>query len=175
MKSVIAIADTHIVDKPLRSLLPRSLIDLIERSDLLVHAGSFTSIEAYEEFLELGELVAVAGSEDSVELQEKLDWSTVVRVEGLSIGVIHSGRHVSDAIGMGYLAREMGVDLLIHGYLHRPRVDKGVVTTICPGSPTLPRMSIPSAMQICIDGDSLDIRLIVCSGRVCEYINATNL
>ncbi len=115
MKTVIAIADTHIVDKPLRSLLPRSLIDLIERSDLLVHAGSFTSIEAYEEFLELGELVAVAGSEDSVELQEKLDWSTVVHVEGLSIGVIHSGRHVSDAIGMGYLAREMGVDLLIYG------------------------------------------------------------
>ena len=160
MKSVIAIADTHIVDKPLRSLLPRSLIDLIERSDLLVHAGSFTSIEAYEEFLEL---------------QERLDRSTVVHVKGLSIGVIHSGRHVSDAIGMGYLAREMGVDLLIYGYLHRPRVDKGAVTTICPGSPTLPRMSIPSAMQICIDGDSLDIRLIVCSGRVCEYINATNL
>ncbi|HHI30885.1 metallophosphoesterase [Methanosarcinales archaeon] len=172
MKTVIAIADTHVEDEPIRSVLPRGLIDLIEESDLLVHAGSFTSVRAYEEFAEIGELVAVSGAEDCVELRERLDDNIILNVEGLSVGVVHSGRYVSDAMSMGYLASEMGVDLLIHGYLHRPRMDRGDITTICPGSPTNPRMSIPSAMQISIDGEDFDLRLIVCSGRICEYINA---
>ena len=171
MKTVIAIADTHIVDEPIGSVLPRSLIGLIEESDLLVHAGSFTSVGAYEEFAGIGELVAVSGVEDCVELRERLDCSTIVNVEAISIGVIHSGRYVSDVMGMGYLAMEMGVDILIYGHMHRPHVDRGDVTTICPGSPTKPRMSIPSVMQLCIDGEDFDLRLIVCSGRVCEYMN----
>ena len=43
--------------------------------------------------------------------------------------------------GLWYLAQELGVDLLIVGHLHTPIVEESDPMIVCPGSPTVPRLS----------------------------------
>lgn len=174
MKRIIVIADTHIEDQPLHTALPESLLNLIKKADLLLHAGSFTSITAYQEFRELTRLEAVSGTKDCEELKELLPETLTLNIEGVRIAVVHKGVHITNTMSMRYLAKEMDVDVLIYGYLHKPLIDKSDVLTICPGSPTLPRMSLPSAVQLTVDQGRPSFKVIVCSGRVCNYLQFTN-
>ena len=64
----------------------------------------------------------------------------------------------------------MEVDVLIFGHLHRPLIEKNDVMLICPGSPTKPRMSNPSAVELIIEKGSINGRIIDLEGDTCQYI-----
>jgi hypothetical protein len=174
MKTLIAIADTHIEHQPLKEALPTSLLKLIEDADLLIHAGSFTTTSAYQEFSEIANLKAVWGTKDCNELKQTLPKQLKLTIENVKIGVIHRGAHVTNTQNMRYLAKQMEVDVLIYGYLHKTLIDKSDVLTICPGSPTLPRMSLPSAVQLTIDKKEVNFKVIICSGQICNYLKFTD-
>lgn len=164
---IIALSDTH-------QMCPLSgeLLDLAGKADIVVHAGDFNTMEAYES-LKNGckRLVAVHGNSDSPALKDLLPGSERFVVEGVRFGVVHSGKHTSDLTNMRYLALEMGVDVLIFGHLHRPIIDQSDVLLVCPGSPTHPRMSDPSVVELTVkDGKISGTIEKVTSGDVCGYL-----
>jgi len=164
---LIAISDTHLKTGE----VPPQLQSILKDCDLIVHAGDFSTVEAYQAFNASGKLKAVFGNADTFELRQLLPERLKFEVEGVKIGVVHEGGlSVMDTTAQGYLAREMGVDILIFGHLHRPLIEKKEIMLVCPGSPTKPRMSNPSAVELIIEKGSIKGRILTLEGESCEYI-----
>lgn len=164
---LIAISDTHLKTGE----VPPQLKNILKDCDLIVHAGDFSTVEAYQAFNASGKLKAVSGNSDTFELRQLLPERLKFEVEGVKIGVVHEGGlSVIDTTAQGYLAREMGVDVLIFGHLHRPLIEKKDVILVCPGSPTKPRMSNPSAVELIIEKGSIKGRILTLEGDSCGYI-----
>ncbi len=164
---LIALSDTHMKTGE----IPSQLQTLLEECDLIVHAGDFSTLEAYTAFNSSGKLKAVSGNDDVPELKRLLPERLKFEIEGIKIGVIHEGGlSVMDTTSQGYLAREMEVDILIFGHLHRPLIEKKDVMLVCPGSPTKPRMSNPSVVELVIEKGFVNGRIIPLEGDTCGYI-----
>lgn len=165
------LSDTHI--KPGRSLLallPKDLISILKSSDIIIHAGDFETFGCYNELRCLGKLIAVRGDTDAPELVKILPESETIQVEGMRVGVIHRGQLTSESTdGLRYLAREMDVDILVFGHFHHPIVEKTEVLLLSPGSPTVPGIAEPSAMELEITGSTVKGRIIRCRDNVCSY------
>lgn len=164
---LIALSDTHLKTGE----IPPQLQTLLDECDLIVHAGDFSTVEAYNAFNAGGKLKAVFGNDDTSELKGLLPERLKFEVEGVKIGVVHEGGlSVTDTTAQGYLAKEMEVDILIFGHLHRPLIEKGEIVLVCPGSPTRPRMSNPSVVELIIEKGSINGRIIALEGDTCNYI-----
>lgn len=166
MKRIIVISDTHI---ELGSQIPRGLLDLARGADLLLHAGDFVSLEVYETFKDLGPLEAVCGNSDQPEVKSLLPERRIMVVEGSKIGLVHRASHSADLTGAELLAREMEVDALVFGHIHRPVLELGSRLLVCPGSPTEPRLSAPSAAEIEVDGRVIRGRIVPLGKPICGY------
>jgi uncharacterized protein len=164
---LIALSDTHLKTGEIPPLLQA----LIEEYDIVVHAGDFSTVEAYEAFNAGGKLKAVFGNDDVPELKKILPERLKFEVEGVKIGVVHEGGlSVTNMTAQGYLAKEIEVDVLIFGHLHHPLIEKTDVMLICPGSPTKPRMSEPSAVELIIEKGTIKGRILTLEGGTCDYI-----
>ncbi len=164
---LIVLSDTHLKT----GVIPSQLQTLLEECDLIVHAGDFNTLEAFQAFNASGKLKAVFGNDDTSEIKRFLPIRLKFEVEGVKIGVVHEGGlSVNDTTAQGYLAKEMEVDILIFGHLHRPLIEKNDVMLICPGSPTKPRMSNPSVVELIIEKGSISGRIIDLEGDTCQYI-----
>ncbi len=166
MKRIVAVSDTHI---ELGSEVPDRLVDLAEGADLLLHAGDFVSIEVYEAFSDLGPLEAVFGNSDFPEVKALLPERRIVEVEGMRIGLVHRASYSADITGADLLAREMEVDALVFGHIHKPLVERGSRLLICPGSPVAPRLSAPSLAEIEVEGKKIRVRILPVGKPVCNY------
>jgi hypothetical protein len=168
---IIILSDTHIKPgKSLIGLLPDDLVAIIKNSDIIIHAGDFETLECYNELAGLGELVAVHGDTDVPEIMELLPERRVIEVEGVKIGVIHKGQLTSDnPDGLRYLAKEMGVDVLIFGHFHHPIIEDYEVLLLSPGSPTVPGIAEPSAIELDIVDGKISGRVVRCDADVCSY------
>lgn len=168
---LIILSDTHIKKgQSLLERLPDDLISLIKSSDIIIHAGDFESLECYKELKKLGNLVAVHGDTDSSELVRLLPERKVIEVEGMRIGIIHKGQLATESTdGLRYLAKEMGVDMLVFGHFHHPIVEKTKVLLLSPGSATVPGIAEPSAIELEITGNQVKGRIIRCRDNVCSY------
>jgi putative phosphoesterase len=166
MKRIVAVSDTHI---ELWSQVPDRLVDLAEGADLLLHAGDFVSIEVYEAFSDLGPLEAVCGNSDFPEVKALLPERRIVEVEGVKIGLVHRASYSADITGADLLAREMEVDALVFGHIHKPLVERGSRLLICPGSPVAPRLSAPSVAEIVVEGKETRVRILPVGKPVCNY------
>lgn len=168
---LIVLSDTHI--KPGYSLierLPKNLIAIIKRSSIIIHAGDFESLDCYNELKSLGKLIAVHGDTDSPELMKLLPERTVVRVDGVKIGIIHKGQLTSENTdGLRYLAKEMDVDILVFGHFHHPIVHKSEVLLLSPGSATVPGIAEPSAIELTINKKTVKGSIIRCKDNACTY------
>lgn len=166
MTRIIALSDTHLKD----GMLPDAVIKLAGNADIILHAGDFVSAKTYAALAELGRLVAVKGNSDSLELKSLLPERKVISVDGVRIGLVHMASHGSDLVGAQMMAREMEVEVLVFGHIHRPVVEKGKSLLICPGSTTLPRMSAPSVAELeIIDGKVLG-NIIPIGSPACNYL-----
>jgi putative phosphoesterase len=168
MMKIIALSDTHLTGP-----LPAELLDIVRGADIVVHAGDFVTLAAYESLKgACKRLIAVHGNSDSAALHEALPASLTFETGGVKFGVVHSGKNMTDVTNMRYLALEMGVGVLIFGHLHRPIIDRSDVLLVCPGSPTKPRMSDPCVVELTIEKDGLVSGNIinVSTGNPCGYI-----
>jgi putative phosphoesterase len=169
---ITVISDTHLKSGQSIKMLPPPLLRMLASSDLIVHAGDFVSLQCYNELKDLNPLVAVAGNMDSHELRQILPQHTTFDADGIRIGVTHRGQlSMSDVTGLGYFARELQVDLLIFGHLHTPQIHRdGDVTLLCPGSPTAPRFSQPSAAEVTVEDGKVSAAVVNFEGKVCDSI-----
>ena len=155
---VIAISDTHVSKL---NQLPEKLIDSIKDSDIIIHAGDFTSSELFYELSDGYELKAVYGDSDEEEIKVKLKECEVFEIEGVRFGLIHKGNYLNNFDDLGYKAKELGVNLLIFGHIHRFVIKNfGNTVVMCPGSPTKPRLSVASFAKIDIQDSKIKVDFI---------------
>ena len=165
---IIALSDTHLAGP-----MPAALLSIVKEADVVVHAGDFNTLTAYESLKGACKtLIAVHGNCDVPGLKDELPEKRTFDIEGVRFGLVHSGKHMTDVTNMRYLALEMGVGVLIFGHLHRPIIDRGDVLLVCPGSPTQPRMSDPSIVELKVEKDGIVSGNIVNvpTGSPCGYI-----
>jgi putative phosphoesterase len=134
--TIAVISDTHFGAKRVR--LPDEVADALVHADLIVHAGDFCSVEAYEILSEFGPLRAVVGNNDVEALEMMLPLRREFEFGPFRAGLIHGH-------GFGRLtAREAAeqlfagrYDLGIFGHSHRPYHETHDGTILFnPGSPT---------------------------------------
>ena len=164
MTKIIALSDTH-----LERGLPEKLVELAKGADIILHAGDFVVRDVYDSLTDLGRVEAVCGNSDSPELKKLLPERKVIEVDGVRIGLVHRASH-SSGPGTEMLAREMEVDVLVYGHLHRPLVERNDKLLICPGSPTVPRMSPPTVAEIEIKDGKVTGRIVPVGEPTCDYI-----
>lgn len=166
---IIAIADTHIKSGSIIEQLPSHLVALLNDADMIIHAGDFVTKEAFDELSGICRLEAVYGNMDEVILKDSLPERSAIGVEGIRIGIIHEAAlSLQDFTGTRYMAKEMGVDILVFGHIHKPVIQKSDVLLVCPGSPTSPRLSEPSAVELIIEGGKISGKIIMFEGTRCS-------
>ncbi|HEY3274920.1 MAG TPA: metallophosphoesterase [Methanocella sp.] len=165
---IIALSDTHLIGPA-----PASLLAVLKDADVVIHAGDFNTVAAYESLKgACKELIAVHGNCDAPELRNLLPECRTFEFEGVKFGLVHRGKHMTDVTNMRYLALEMDVGVLIFGHLHRPIIDRSNVLLVCPGSPTHPRMSDPAIVELKVEKGGVVSGSIVnvSTGSPCGYI-----
>ena len=132
---VAVISDTHLPRGARR--LPEVCLEALRGSDLILHAGDLSTVEALEELRALGPPVqAVYGNADEAAVRTALPEQLVVRVEDARVGIIHipgpaAGREER------LVRRFPGCDAVVFGHTHLPVVERhGGVWLLNPGSPT---------------------------------------
>jgi len=134
MTRVAVIADTHL-PRGSRALSPECL-DLLARSDLILHAGDVTAAPVLDALRELAPLEAVRGNMDDDALQAVLPERTVADVDGVRIGMLHvpgpaAGRRARLAAAFPDCAA------VVYGHTHVPETTRhDGVWILNPGSPT---------------------------------------
>ena len=132
---VAIIGDTHLPRG--RRRLPEECVERIAASDLVIHTGDFSALEAYEQIAAIAaRLVAVHGNVDDAELRRRLPDRTEIDLDGVRIGVIHDA-----GPSRGRLARLRRVfpvcDAVVFGHSHLPLLETdGGFQIFNPGSPT---------------------------------------
>lgn len=170
---IIALADTHIKSGSITEALPARLIELIEQADIVIHAGDFVTRQAYDELADICRLEAVHGNMDEMSLKKLLPERKVIEICGLKIGIIHEAAlSIQDTTGARYMAKEMGVDVLVFGHIHKPVIEKSDLLLICPGSPTAPRLSEPGVIELSIDGGNISGKIITLEGTRCGALES---
>jgi putative phosphoesterase len=170
---IIAISDTHIKQGSILEQIQPELVRLIKDADTVIHAGDFVTKEAHDELSGICRLEAVHGNMDEPALKRLLPARKVIELDGLRFGIIHEAAlSIQDTTGAWYMAKEMEVDVLIFGHIHKPVIEKSNVLLACPGSPTAPRLSEPSAIELSIEDGSISGKVITLEGTRCGALES---
>ena len=138
---ITVISDTHI--SKMGRELPRQILESIERTDMLVHAGDFTTINLVYYLEALTHIEAVAGNNDDIDILMHLGREKIIEVEGYRIGITHGeGMHSNVLQRVKRTFADEKLDIVIFGHSHIPfkEVENGVLY-FNPGSPTDKRKS----------------------------------
>ena len=149
------ISDTHSAGSGRN--LPVKILDALLGVDMILHCGDLECLGVLDYLEEVAPLLAVRGYEDPLEDGDRLAMTTrVVKVEGVSIGMIHdiqwpgpkiptspdgSELALPEGNGQEILARKFKepVDVVLFGDTHEELVmDWDGVLIMNPGSPTYP-------------------------------------
>ncbi len=134
MKTVGIISDTH-------SLLRPQAIDILDDSDLIVHAGDIGSIEVIHRLSEIAPVLAVRGNIDKGDWANQFPQEEVVEVGGKYLYALHNLNEIDlDPAAAGF-------DIVISGHSHKPSVQtKNGVLFLNPGSAGPRRFTLPIAI-----------------------------
>jgi hypothetical protein len=134
--TLAVISDTHFGAK--RVWLPDEVLDALHRADLILHAGDFCSVEAFEMLSEIGPLRSVLGNNDVGALRTLLPLRREFQFGPFRAGMIHGhgfGRLTAREAAEQVFAGQY--DLGIFGHSHRPYCASHDGTLLFnPGSPT---------------------------------------
>jgi putative phosphoesterase len=110
------ISDTHVrtIDE-LPDVIRKALVDV----DIIVHAGDFTHKTVLDGLKMMGEVKAVRGNMDSMELKEILPEKNIFEVNGRKIGLVH-GSGAPSGIAERVRQQFSDTDVIIFGHSHEP-------------------------------------------------------
>lgn len=134
MTTVGIISDTH-------GLLRPQAIEALRGVDLIVHAGDIGGEEIVSRLARVAPVVAIRGNIDRADWAAALPSVQDIEVEGRRLYVVH------DLNELGFDAAAEGVDVVISGHSHKPRIvrSKGVLY-VNPGSAGPRRFRLPIAL-----------------------------
>jgi uncharacterized protein len=136
--NVVVLADTHLRADVRRSLSVEA-VRLIERADVVLHAGDVVTAEALHELRQLADMAplhAVLGNNDRG-LDGVLPETTLVELAGVPVAMVHdSGPRQGRARRLRH--RFPTADLVVFGHSHVPCDEVGLEGQVLfnPGSPT---------------------------------------
>ena len=112
-------------------------MEALRRADAILHGGDFSAVSVLDELRALGPPVhAVHGNADEPALRELLPLETVVEVERVRIGMVHSPGAAAGREER-LLAGFPSCDAVVFGHTHLPVVERyRDVWLLNPGSPT---------------------------------------
>ncbi len=159
MKTVVAIADTHL--PKVGNELPPPLLEALRGADLVLHAGDLVDLPVLERLRDFAPVEAVAGNMDYPAVRAALPEKTVVEVEGARIGLIH-GWGPPQGIEERVLGRFCDVDAVVFGHTHAALAESREGTLLVnPGTPTDRRFSARlSYAVITVDGGDVRARIV---------------
>jgi uncharacterized protein len=153
---VVVLSDTHMPRRG-RILQPKVHQEL-QRADLIVHLGDFTSLEVADQLETYAPLVAVHGNNDREEVRQRYPVRRRVMIEGKELVLLHGdigGRTALQAA----LAEEAG-DVILFGHSHLPynEIVRGKLL-FNPGSPTDKRWGPHRSFGTVDIGESIDAKV----------------
>jgi putative phosphoesterase len=137
---------------------------MLERADLILHAGDVVAASVLEELQALGPVHAVFGNMDEAVLRESLPRDLVVEAGGARIGMVHvPGPRVGREARL--VARFPGCDAVVYGHTHVPEVEPHEgVWILNPGSPTERRSApVHSMIELEVEAGEIRPRLVTLS------------
>lgn len=164
------ISDTHIPDRGKQ--IPSKVFDAFSNVDLILHAGDLTSLSVISELEKIAPVMAIQGNMDRLNCID-LPKAKVIEAEGLKIGIVHGEVYPrGDSQQLFYLAQEIGVDILVSGHSHQPKIEKKEnVLLINPGSPIVPRLADRTVMILEINNKEVDVEIVKVGAPVCSALD----
>lgn len=133
---IVVLADTHMQAKGKQ--LPNRLIQELESTDLIIHAGDWNSMEVYHMLAKYGPVKGVYGNVDDEDIVNNFSAKDILTVKGYKIGIVHGhGEKMTTEKRALEAFSSDKVDIIIFGHSHIPlmRYFKKVLL-LNPGSPT---------------------------------------
>ncbi len=130
---LLVLSDTHVADA---AALPASLLGLAQTADQIIHCGDHSVLEVVFVLSQFAPVTAVCGNVESAEVSAALPHQQTLRIEGVSIGVVHDP---GPAGGRRTRLEQMFPDcsVICFGHTHQPECDEGGAALLLnPGSPT---------------------------------------
>ena len=111
------LSDTHVSSL---AELPDKIIRALARVDMIIHAGDFTTKRVFDELKQLGDVMAVCGNMDSIELKQLLPEKELFTVSGNRIGITHGW---GSPHGIENRVRSLlgDADIIVYGHSHHAK------------------------------------------------------
>jgi len=144
---IAIISDTH-MPRGARAL-PAACVDRLKAADLIVHAGDLMTLGVLEELRSYGEVAAVQGNVDDVEIRMALPQRLDLELEGARVVVVHDGGPAAGRLERLRL-KYPDADAVIFGHSHIPlhETGPGGFQIFNPGSPTEKRRAPTHTMGV---------------------------
>ena len=132
---IAVISDTHLPRGARR--IPDECVERLASADLILHAGDFASVEAFEEIEAIGPpLAAVHGNVDSTEVRRRLPAERTVDAGGVRIAMLHDAGPSRGRMER-MRARFPDAAAVVYGHSHIPlHEEREGFQLFNPGSPT---------------------------------------
>jgi hypothetical protein len=134
---IALISDTHLPRGARK--LPDGCVERLRASDLIVHAGDFSTREVFDEIVALGPPVAaVHGNVDEARLKHELPEATSVDAQGANLTIVHDAGPATGRLNR-LRKRFPQADAVVFGHSHIPlhqTSPDGGFQIFNPGSPT---------------------------------------
>jgi putative phosphoesterase len=143
------ISDTH-------DLLRPEAVAFLRGADHIVHAGDIVGPAILDQLATLAPLTAVRGNNDRGHWAERLNEVEIVTLGGVTLCAIH------DLTRLEVDLAQAGVDVVVSGHSHRPRVERrhGALF-VNPGSAGPRRFRLPiAAAELVIQGGEVSARIV---------------
>ena len=108
------VSDTHSRE------LPKSMMEDLAKTDLIIHAGDFCSFKDYQAFSKLKEIKAVYGNMDEPQLRRVLPRRQIFQCESVKIGLFHGEgppQKLLEVMQKEFQGEK--VDVIIFGHSHQ--------------------------------------------------------
>jgi uncharacterized protein len=159
---IVVVSDTH-MPRMAKSLPARLVRELEKKTDLILHAGDWTSEQVYEQLVRYAPVEGVAGNNDGEPLLTRFGLRKKIVCGDVLIGLVHG--HGPDvrltAEHRAAVAFEPGeVDIVVFGHSHIPVYKQlGELLLFNPGSATDKRRQKQFSFGIVsIDGTKISAR-----------------
>ena len=125
------VSDTHSL------LIPPEVINGLNKTDMIIHAGDFCTVKDVETFSRLKDFKGVYGNMDGADVRKILPRREILEIEGVTIGIFHGEgprESILDAVHNAFKDRKL--DVVVFGHSHQP-FNKQIGGTLYfnPGSP----------------------------------------
>lgn len=133
---IVVTGDTHMLSKGKQ--LPARLLRELETTDLIIHAGDWSSMEVYHMLAKYGPVKGVYGNVDGEEMMEKFPFKEMLTVKGYRIGVVHGhgDKKTTEKRALEAFSGDEA-DVIIFGHSHIPMIRYfKKILLLNPGSPT---------------------------------------